>query len=76
MGIRIPSSDFHRFTDGRNDSNTDLVVERGDELITLKTGSNTMFLTREQAGQLRECLSDWIEDRPESWSDFWTAALK
>lgn len=77
MSIRIPASEFHQFTDIPTDHSTELVVDIGDELITLTVGATVLHLTRDQATQLNQCFSDWLAGEPvQKWSDFWTLALK
>lgn len=76
MGIRIPSSDFHQFTEA-DDHSTELVVENRDQLMSISVGTTKLLLSKDQAQQLSECLSDWLADRPNrEWSDFWTMAMK
>ncbi len=77
MSIRIPASEFHQFTDIPNDRATELVVDMGDEMITLTTGVTVLHLTRDQVSQLKQCFGDWLTADPrQKWSDFWTLALK
>lgn len=77
--MRIPSSEYHQFTDNPLDRITELRINTTDEIVEISAGSTRLYLGREQVEQLNECFKNWLADNvgdQGKWSNFWTSALK